>query len=77
MTIYDGHEGGIGYAMKAFFNFPNIIAYTYEAVRQCKCSNGCPFCIMNSSCGSSNQHFDKAASLIILQYLLERIGKNG
>ncbi|MCS3921960.1 DEAD/DEAH box helicase domain-containing protein [Methanococcus voltae PS] len=67
--IYDGFEGGIGLAEKAF-KIPEKIAKTaYELVRDCKCDNvsGCPSCIYSPSCGSGNNNLNKKYSKEILE----------
>jgi DEAD/DEAH box helicase domain-containing protein len=71
--IYDGLEGGIGLAEKAFELklFKEIVKMTFELVRDCKCDNGCPACIYSPMCGNENKPLDKKATLLILDELLK------
>jgi DEAD/DEAH box helicase domain-containing protein len=73
--IYDGFEGGIGLAEKAFDLklFSEIVKMTFELVRDCKCDNGCPACIYSPNCGNENKPLDKKATLLILEELLKLI----
>jgi DEAD/DEAH box helicase domain-containing protein len=71
--IYDGFEGGIGLAEKAFGLIPEIIKMSYELVRDCKCESGCPGCIYSPKCGNENKPLDKKATILILKDLLDRM----
>jgi len=64
--VYDGYEGGIGLAEKAFELLPGILSTAYELVRDCGCEAGCPSCIYSPKCGNDNQPLDKAATVAIL-----------
>jgi DEAD/DEAH box helicase domain-containing protein len=65
--IYDGYEGGIGLAEKAFRILPALVSTTYALVRDCPCDEGCPSCIYSPKCGNDNQPLDKTAALRILR----------
>lgn len=67
--VYDGFEGGIGLAEKAFDLFEEIVTMTLELVRDCPCEDGCPACIYSPKCGSDNKPLDKEAARIILEKL--------
>jgi DEAD/DEAH box helicase domain-containing protein len=67
--VYDGFEGGIGLAEKAFEILPEVFLSAYELVRDCGCEKGCPSCIYSPKCGNDNQPLDKDAALSILQDL--------
>jgi len=69
MTIYDGYEGGIGYTRKAFDKYQDLLKHSLESISECKCKNGCPQCIMSSSCGNANTNLNKKMSVKILQFL--------
>jgi DEAD/DEAH box helicase domain-containing protein len=64
--VYDGFEGGIGLSEKAFVLLPEILATTYELVRDCQCTDGCPSCIQSPKCGNDNHPLDKNAAEMIL-----------
>jgi len=67
--VYDGFEGGIGLAEKAFDLFGNIASMTFELVRDCPCEEGCPACIYSPKCGNDNKPLDKEAARIVLENL--------
>ena len=67
--IYDGYEGGIGLAEKAYQLFGEIIGTTLQLVRECPCETGCPSCIFSPKCGNDNQPLDKGATVRILESL--------
>ncbi len=67
--VYDGYEGGIGLAEKAYEILPEIFSSAHELVRDCRCEEGCPSCIYSPKCGNDNQPLDKVAAMIILKDL--------
>jgi DEAD/DEAH box helicase domain-containing protein len=64
--VYDGYEGGIGLAEKAYEILPVLFATAYALVRDCRCDDGCPSCIYSPKCGNDNQPLDKNATTLIL-----------
>jgi DEAD/DEAH box helicase domain-containing protein len=72
--IYDGFEGGIGLAEKAFELIVEIVKMSYELVRGCKCEKGCPACVYSPKCGNNNKPLDKEAAILILKELLSKMG---
>ncbi|NPV93007.1 MAG: DEAD/DEAH box helicase [Firmicutes bacterium] len=64
--IYDGFEGGIGLSEKAFELFADIVRMTRQQVRDCRCDDGCPGCILSPKCGNNNRPMDKQAAAEIL-----------
>ncbi|MFA5330928.1 MAG: DEAD/DEAH box helicase [Methanoregula sp.] len=64
--VYDGYEGGIGLAEKAFTLLPDLFSRTHEMVRDCPCTKGCPSCIYSPKCGNDNVPLDKEATVLIL-----------
>ena len=71
--VYDGYEGGIGLAEKAFTLLPAIAGMAHELVRDCACTTGCPACIYSPKCGNQNQPLDKEAAVIVLDDLVGRL----
>jgi DEAD/DEAH box helicase domain-containing protein len=67
--VYDGYEGGIGLAEKAYEILPDMFSSAYELVRDCGCDEGCPSCIYSPKCGNDNQPLDKDAAVMILSDL--------
>jgi len=64
--VYDGCEGGIGLAEKAFGLLPEIFSSASRLVQDCRCDDGCPSCIYSPKCGNDNQPLDKAATILLL-----------
>ena len=64
--IYDGHEGGVGYAEKGFDKINDILEVTLKAIKGCACTDGCPSCIQSPKC----KPLDKQAAIMILHELL-------
>ena len=67
--IYDGYEGGIGLAEKAFGLLPDLFSASRSLVRDCVCDDGCPSCIYSPKCGNDNVPLDKEATVSILDSL--------
>lgn len=67
--VYDGYEGGIGLAEKAYEILPDLFSTAHELVRDCECDEGCPSCIYSPKCGNDNQPLDKEAAVLILSDL--------
>lgn len=65
--VYDGHEGGIGLAEKAYALFGPLIRTSYELVRDCSCTSGCPACIFSPKCGNDNRPLDKNSTHVLLR----------
>jgi DEAD/DEAH box helicase domain-containing protein len=72
VMVYDGYEGGIGLAEKAFELFGRIAATARDLVGGCGCSDGCPACIYSPKCGNDNRPLDKRATLVLLGELAGR-----
>jgi DEAD/DEAH box helicase domain-containing protein len=75
--VYDGYEGGIGLAEKAYELLPDLFLSAHELVRDCGCNDGCPSCIYSPKCGNDNQPLDKKATVLILEDLCGLQKKSG
>ncbi|MBV7282437.1 DEAD/DEAH box helicase [Corynebacterium sp. TAE3-ERU30] len=75
--VYDGHEGGAGFADTGFRRFPEWISATFEAVRSCPCAEGCPSCVQSPKCGNGNQPLDKDAAIAVLGAVVSMTGDAG
>jgi DEAD/DEAH box helicase domain-containing protein len=75
--VYDGYEGGIGLAEKAYEILHDVFSSAYELVRDCGCMEGCPSCIYSPKCGNDNQPLDKEAAILILKDLCTPQEKTG
>ena len=54
-----------------------LLVQTVQTVQTCGCENGCPSCVHSPKCGSGNRPIDKAASLALLQKILDTSGSEG
>jgi DEAD/DEAH box helicase domain-containing protein len=68
--VYDGHDGGAGFAERGFQAAPQWLHATVEAIRSCECQAGCPSCIQSPKCGSGNEPLSKNGSILVLESLL-------
>lgn len=69
VLVYDGHEGGIGLAEKAYELFPELCTTASRLVESCTCTVGCPSCIYSPKCGSDNMPLDKEGARHLLAAL--------
>jgi DEAD/DEAH box helicase domain-containing protein len=70
--VYDGHEGGAGFAERGFARVQEWLEATREAIAACECEHGCPSCIQSPKCGSGNEPLSKDGAVILLERLLRR-----
>ncbi len=68
--VYDGHEGGAGFAERAYHTAAAWLAATRSAIASCECADGCPSCIQSPKCGNGNQPLCKSGALQLLDILL-------
>jgi DEAD/DEAH box helicase domain-containing protein len=68
--VYDGHEGGAGFAERGFAAARDWLRATAEAISGCECQAGCPSCIQSPKCGNGNQPLSKEGALILLRAAL-------
>lgn len=68
--VYDGHEGGAGFAERGYARALDWLTATREAIASCECERGCPSCIQSPKCGNGNEPLDKAGALRLLAVLL-------
>ncbi|WP_285704815.1 DEAD/DEAH box helicase [Microtetraspora sp. NBRC 16547] len=68
--VYDGHDGGAGFAERGFARATDWLSATREAIAACECEQGCPSCIQSPKCGNGNEPLDKAGALRLLGILL-------
>ncbi len=72
--VYDGQDGGAGFAERGYGAAPEWLGATADAIRGCECLAGCPSCIQSPKCGNGNEPLSKAGSVILLERLLARGG---
>ena len=68
--VYDGHEGGAGFAERGFAVAREWLSATAEAIAGCECQSGCPSCIQSPKCGTGNDPLSKDGALLVLGRLL-------
>jgi DEAD/DEAH box helicase domain-containing protein len=68
--VYDGHDGGAGFAERGFAAAAPWLRATSLAIADCECTAGCPSCIQSPKCGSGNEPLSKPGSLALLDLVL-------
>ncbi|MDA0566506.1 DEAD/DEAH box helicase [Streptomonospora sp. S1-112] len=68
--VYDGHEGGAGFAERGYAAARAWLTATRQAIADCECADGCPSCIQSPKCGSGNDPLSKAGALRLIDALL-------
>ncbi len=68
--VYDGHEGGAGFAERAYGTAAAWLSATRSAIASCECADGCPSCVQSPKCGNGNQPLSKPGALALLDILL-------
>lgn len=68
--VYDGHDGGAGFAERAYEAAARWLLATRDAVAACGCEAGCPSCIQSPKCGNGNEPLDKDGAIRLLDVLL-------
>ncbi|MGI9009076.1 MAG: DEAD/DEAH box helicase [Streptosporangiaceae bacterium] len=64
--VYDGHDGGAGFAERGFGAVVPWLRATSLAIADCECTAGCPSCIQSPKCGSGNEPLSKSGALALL-----------
>jgi DEAD/DEAH box helicase domain-containing protein len=70
--VYDGHEGGAGFAERGYERADAWLRSTREVIAACECDHGCPSCIQSPKCGNGNEPLDKRGALDLLDALLHQ-----
>ncbi len=70
--VYDGHEGGAGFAERGFERAPQWLHATRSVIADCECEHGCPSCIQSPKCGNGNEPLDKRGAITLLDALLSQ-----
>jgi DEAD/DEAH box helicase domain-containing protein len=69
--VYDGHDGGAGFAERGFQTARSWLGATARAISSCECANGCPSCIQSPKCGNGNEPLSKQGAIMMLECLLD------
>ena len=70
--IVESYPGGIGIARKALERWRNILNVGIDVAENCKCSKGCPNCIVPPR---SNEELDKNAGISLARIILSKTGQ--
>jgi DEAD/DEAH box helicase domain-containing protein len=68
--VYDGNDGGAGFAERGFAAASRWLRATALAIADCECTTGCPSCVQSPKCGSGNQPLSKRGALSLLERVL-------
>jgi DEAD/DEAH box helicase domain-containing protein len=68
--VYDGHDGGAGFAERGFRAARDWLTATAQAIASCECAAGCPSCIQSPKCGNGNEPLSKHGAVRLLECLL-------
>jgi len=70
--IYDGVDGGLGFARAIYENFEALAERARDQLRDCNCGqpNGCPACTFDENCGNDNKPLLRASAIDVLNQLL-------
>ena len=75
--VYDGYDGGAGFADRGHRAIAEWLEATKDAISSCECPTGCPSCVQSPKCGNGNDPLDKAGAVTVLQIVLDAYGKRG
>jgi DEAD/DEAH box helicase domain-containing protein len=69
--VYDGQQGGAGFAERGYARAGEWLLATKAAIAACECAAGCPACVQSPKCGNGNVPLDKAGAIRVLDTLLD------
>ena len=75
--VYDGHQGGAGFAERAYRAATDWLTATRTAIAECLCEKGCPSCVHSPKCGNGNDPLDKTGAVAVLDVVLAALRDAG
>ena len=70
--VYDGQQGGAGFAERGFGMAADWLRATRDAIGGCLCEAGCPSCVQSPKCGNGNSPLSKPGAITLLDVLLAK-----
>ncbi|WP_188546619.1 DEAD/DEAH box helicase [Rhodococcoides trifolii] len=71
--VYDGYDGGAGFADRGHAVIADWLGATREAIFSCECASGCPSCVQSPKCGNGNEPLDKDGAVRVLDAVLTAV----
>jgi DEAD/DEAH box helicase domain-containing protein len=71
--VYDGHQGGAGFADRGHEEILTWLTATRDAIADCECGAGCPSCIQSPKCGNGNHPLDKDGAVRLLSAVVDEL----
>ncbi|MFT4185901.1 MAG: DEAD/DEAH box helicase [Micrococcaceae bacterium] len=68
--VYDGHQGGAGFAERGYQAASTWLRATCQAIKSCECEAGCPSCVQSPKCGNRNEPLSKWGAIKLLELFL-------
>lgn len=70
--VYDGVEGGIGFARAIYEEFETLSAHARDRLEDCDCGrpDGCPACTYSENCGNDNAPLLRESAIDVFEHLL-------
>jgi DEAD/DEAH box helicase domain-containing protein len=68
--VFDGYDGGAGFAERGFQAARDWLSATRQAIAGCDCETGCPSCVQSPRCGNANRALSKPGALDLLDAVL-------